>query len=65
MVREIGRQQRNEAEAERDGDGGEHGERILFLHKSVGKCINRQSEELVIISAMRNFYSRKKEAVYC
>jgi hypothetical protein len=41
-------------------------ERIHFLHKSVGKwCINRQSGEFVIISAMRSFYSCKEQAVYC
>ena len=40
-------------------------ERIQFLHKSVRKCINRQSGEFVILSAMRKFYSRQEQAAHC
>ena len=40
-------------------------ERIHFLNKGIGKCRNRQSEEFVIISAMRSFHLRKEQAVYC
>ena len=39
-------------------------DRMQFLHKSVGKCINRHSGEFVILSTVRSFYSRKEQAVY-